>query len=102
MNGAWSGTGGIFTAGLLPIVVQGRGGLLFYLTATGTGVACPAGSGTGGVGLAGNGPDMAGAKLGDGLRFCLVTAGTGVENGPGSQAGGRGTAGFVPIVVQGG
>ena len=50
MDGARSGTGGIFPTGLLPIMVQGRGGLLFDLSTTGTGVAGPAGRGTGGGG----------------------------------------------------
>ena len=102
MDGARSGTGGIFPTGLLPIMVQGRGGLLFDLSTTGTGVASPAGRGTGGGGLAGDGPDMAGTKLGDGLRFGLATAGAGVKDGPSGQTGGGGTAGLIPCVVQSG
>ena len=102
MNRPSGGAGGIFTAGLLPIVVQGRGGLLFYLAATGAGIAGPAGHGAGGGCLAGDGPNMAGAKLGDGLRFGLATAGAGIEDGPSGQTGGGGTAGFIPCVIQSG
>ena len=38
MNRSSGGAGGIFTVGFLPVVVQGRSGLLFHSSAAGAGI----------------------------------------------------------------
>ena len=102
INRPSGGAGCIFTVGFLPVVVQGRGGLLFHSSAAGAGIAGLAWSNASGVRLAGDSPDMAGAQLGDGFCLGFITTGAAIANHTGDKAGSGCTGGFDPVVLQSG